>query len=174
MDLFPDHWKYLAFSWDFGRGHTRYFQFAVLPFGLSSVLYIFTKLLKPLETHWRAQGIPIAIFFNDGVGAGSSLEVVKFNSFLVRCDLSRCGFEINHGKSNWKPVNKFSRIGYNIDTHRGFIFANDTRIVMLCSDLNDLCAKMEMSSSFVHVKVIAYVVGQIISTQPVAGMFPKL
>lgn len=122
MDIFPDHRKYLAFSWDFARGHTRYFQFTVLPFGLSSALYIFTKLLKRLETHWRAQGIPIGRFFDDGVDAGSLLEAAKFNSFLVRSDLSRCQFEINHGKSNWKPMNKFSRIGYNMDTHRGFIF----------------------------------------------------
>ena len=93
VDIFPDHRKYLAFSWDFGNGHTRYFQFTVLPFGISSAPYIFTKLLKPLETHWRAHGIPIAIFFDDGVGAGSSLEAAKFNSSFVRSDLSRCGFE---------------------------------------------------------------------------------
>ena len=73
VDIFPDHRRYLAFSWDFGSGHTRYFQFTVLPFGLSSATFIFTKLLKPLEARWRAQGIPIAIFFADGVGAGSSL-----------------------------------------------------------------------------------------------------
>ena len=168
VDIFPDHRKYLAFSWDFVGGHTRYFQFTVLPFGLSSAPYIFTKLLKPLETHWRAQGIPIAIFFDDGVGAGSSLEAANFNSFLVRSDLSRCGFEINHGKSNWEPMNKFSWIGYNIDTHRGFIFANDSRIEKLCSDLNDLCAKLELSS-FVHVKEIASVVGQIISMTASCG-----
>ena len=35
VDVFPDHRKYLAFSWDFGVG-PRYFQFTVLPFGLSS------------------------------------------------------------------------------------------------------------------------------------------
>jgi len=87
VDIFPDHLKYLAFSWDFGRGHTRYFQFTVLPFGLSSALYIFTKLLKPLETHWRAQGIPIAIFFDDGVGAGSSLDVFCFGLIFPAADL---------------------------------------------------------------------------------------
>ena len=39
---------------------------------------------------------------SDGVGAGSSLEAAKINnSFIVRSDLSRCGFKINHGKSNW-------------------------------------------------------------------------
>ena len=101
VDIFPDHRKYLAFSWDFGKGHTRYFQFTVLLFGLSSAPFIFTKLLKPLITNWRSQGIPIAIFFDDGVGAGSSLEAAKINNSLVRSDLSRWGFEINHGKSNW-------------------------------------------------------------------------
>ena len=83
VDIFPDHRKYLAFSWDFGKGHTRYFQSTVLLFGLSSAPFIFT------------------IFFDDGVGAGSSLEAAKINNSLVRSDLSRCGFEINHGKSNW-------------------------------------------------------------------------
>ena len=168
MDIFPDHRKYLAFSWDFGNGHTRYFQFTVLPFGLSSAHYIFTKLLKPLETHWRAHGIPIAIFFDDGVGAGSSLEAAKFNSSFVRSDLSRCGFEINHEKSNWEPMNKFSWIGYNIDTHTGLIFANDSRIQKLYSDLNDICANLELSD-FVHVKEIASAVGQITSMTASCG-----
>ena len=99
VDIFPDHCRYLAFSWDFGSGHTRYFQFTVLLFGLSSAPFIFTKLLKSLEAHWRAQGISIAIFFDHGIGAGISLEAAKFNSSLVRFDLSRCGFEIYHEKS---------------------------------------------------------------------------
>ena len=103
MGIFPDHRKYFAFSWDFGKGHTRYFQLTVLPFGLSSAPFIFTKLLKPLETHWRSQGIPRAIFFDDGVGAGSSLEAAKINSSFVRADLSRYEFEINQEKSKWEP-----------------------------------------------------------------------
>ena len=168
VDIFPNHRRYLAFSWDFGSGHTRYFQFTVLPFGLSSVPFIFTKLLKPLEAHWRAQGIPIAIFFDDGVGAGSSLEAAKSNSFLVRSDLSRCGFEINHEKSKWEPVNKFSWIGYDIDTHTSYIFASGARIEKLCSDLDGVCAKLELSA-FIHVKEIASIVGQIISMAPSCG-----
>ena len=66
-------------------------------------------------------------------------------------DLSRCGFEINHEKSDWEPMNKFSWIGYNIDTHRGqFIFASDARIEKLCCDLNEVCANLEQSA-FVYV-----------------------
>ena len=168
VDIFPDHRKYLAFSWEFVPGHTRFFQFTVLPFGLSSAPYIFTKLLKPLETHWRAQGIPIAIFFDDGVGAGPSFQVAKLNSLLVRSVLSSCGFEINHEKSNWEPTRTFSWIGYNIDTHTGLIFASDARIEKLCSDLNDVCASLEFSAC-VHVKNIASIVGQIISMSASCG-----
>ena len=43
VDIFPDHRKYLAFS--FVPGHTRFFQFTALPFELSSAPSIFTKLL---------------------------------------------------------------------------------------------------------------------------------
>ena len=59
-------------------------------------------------------------------------------------------------------MNKFSWIGYNIDTHTGFIFAPDARIEKLCSDLYDVCANLE-HSAFVHVNVIASIVGQIIN-----------
>ena len=82
-DIFPEHRAFLAFSWDFGTGVARYFQFTVLPFRLSSALFIFTKLLKPLETLWRSHGTPVAIFFNDGVGAGQSAEAANHNGSVV-------------------------------------------------------------------------------------------
>ena len=117
---------------------------------------ILTKLLKPLESHWKAQGIQIAIFFDDAVGAGSSLEAAKSNTPLVHSDLSRCGFEINHEKSKWEPMNKFAWIRCDIDTHTGYIFASGAKIKKLCSDLDGICAKLEGR------KEIASIVGQII------------
>ena len=47
VEIFPEHRRYLAFSWDFGDGIVKYFQFTVLPFGLSSAPYLFKKLLSP-------------------------------------------------------------------------------------------------------------------------------
>ena len=61
VDIFPDHRIYLAFSWEFAPGHTRFFPVYCFAFGLSSAPDVFTNLLKPLETHWRAQRIPNAI-----------------------------------------------------------------------------------------------------------------
>ena len=50
VEIFPDYRRYLAFSWDFGDGIVKYFQFTVLPFGLSSAPDLFKKLLKPILT----------------------------------------------------------------------------------------------------------------------------
>ena len=83
VEIFPDHRKYLAFSWDFGDGVVKYFQFTVLPFGLSSAPYLFTKLLKPILTSWRCKGIPMAIFLDDGLGGGSNSIKAKINSLTV-------------------------------------------------------------------------------------------
>jgi len=44
VEIFKDHRKFLTFSWDFGMGVDRYFHFCVLPPGLSSAPYIFTKI----------------------------------------------------------------------------------------------------------------------------------
>ena len=125
VDIFLNHHKYQAFSWNFGTGYVRHFQFTVLPFVLSCAPFIFTKLLKPLETQWRRQGIPIAIFIDDGIGAGSPLNSAQINSSIVRADLSRCDLEINKEKSNWEPERKFSWIGYNLDAQTRLSFASE-------------------------------------------------
>ena len=47
VDICLEHQKYLGFAWPFS-GVVRYFTFAVLPFGLSSACFCFTKLIRPL------------------------------------------------------------------------------------------------------------------------------
>jgi len=44
VNIHKSHWKYLGFAWDKGEGK-KYFCFKVLPFGLATTYYVFTKLL---------------------------------------------------------------------------------------------------------------------------------
>jgi hypothetical protein len=46
VDIFKSHTDYLGFSWCYGNT-VNYLKFLVLPFGLSSACYIFTKLTRP-------------------------------------------------------------------------------------------------------------------------------
>ena len=136
VEIFPDHRKYLAFSWDFGDGVVKYFQFTVLPFGLSSAPYLFTKLLKPILTSWRCKGIPMAIFLDDGLGGGSNSIKAKINSLTVRADLTRYGFVINEEKSLWEPVQVITWLGTVFDTYQGFISVTERRVSKLKSSID--------------------------------------
>ena len=46
IEIFPEHRKFLAFAWDFGTGKFRYFQFCVLPFGVSSAPFLPRRFLN--------------------------------------------------------------------------------------------------------------------------------
>ena len=47
VDISPTHQKYLGFSWTLA-GVKKWFVFSVLPFGLASATYVFTKIQKAL------------------------------------------------------------------------------------------------------------------------------
>jgi len=68
LDIFEPHQSYLGFAWKL-KETLKYFKFAVLPFGLSSACYAFTKLLRPLVRHWRAQGLRAVLYLDDGIVA---------------------------------------------------------------------------------------------------------
>ena len=67
VDICVEHQTYLGFSWRF-NGVPRYFTFAVLPFGLSSACFCFTKLLQPLVKRWRSMSHSSFVYLDDGFG----------------------------------------------------------------------------------------------------------
>ena len=98
VEIFPEHGKYLPFAWTFSSGHTRFFQFSVLPFGLSSAPYLFTKLLKPLVKKWRSEAKSIVVYLDDGLGAAADKNKAKIASLQVHADLLKSGFLPNESK----------------------------------------------------------------------------
>ena len=46
VSMYKSHWKYLGFCWNAGDG-PKYYVFTVLPFGLATACYAFTKLVRP-------------------------------------------------------------------------------------------------------------------------------
>ena len=46
VEIFPAHQPFLGVFWPSGK--ENFYMFTVLPFGLSSAPYIFTKLVRPL------------------------------------------------------------------------------------------------------------------------------
>ena len=98
IDIHKPHQKFLGFSWKVG-GKTCYFVFTVLPFGLTSAPFIFTKVMRYLVKHWRINAIRIACFLDDGFGVASSYKMSVFHSNFVKKSLQNAAFIINEEKS---------------------------------------------------------------------------
>ena len=108
----------MAFSFTFD-GKPRYFLFCSLPFGLSTSLYVFTKLLRPVVAHWRSQGIRISVYLYDGIGADSSKDSCSQDAQLVRVDLDRLGLLVKEEKSNFEPRQKGEHLAFILDLTNG-------------------------------------------------------
>ena len=81
----------------------RYFVFTVLPFGLFSASYIFTKCLKPLEKYWRIKGVNIALFLDDCWLTDIDRGACSILANNIWSDLRKAGFVRNDEKSQWCP-----------------------------------------------------------------------
>ena len=135
------------------------FLFTVLPFGLSSAPYLFTKLSKPILTSRRCKG------------GGTNSIMAKINSLTVRADLTRYGCVINEEKSLWEPVQVITCLGTVFDTYQGLISVTERRVSKLKSSI-DLLRKD--NCKILKVRDEASVVGQVISLTPCVGSVAKI
>ena len=58
VDILPPHRKFLGFSWTLAD-EKKWFVLSVLPFGLASTPYVFTRIQKAIVKYWREQDIRI-------------------------------------------------------------------------------------------------------------------
>ena len=120
IDIHKDYQKFLGFSWLID-GVVHFYYFTVLPFGLASAGWIFSKVVRCLVTAWRRLGISIIVYLDDGLGICSSFQEAQRVSDLVRKDIIRSGFVISAKKSCWEPTQTLVWLGVEIRTDLGLI-----------------------------------------------------
>ena len=143
VDIFPEHTHFLGCSWTC-NGQCRYFKFTVLPFGLATAPFLFTKIQKALVKHWRRQGLCVFTYLDDGAGAESNYESAKEMSLQVRQDIHDSGFVANNEKSQWDPVQCGELLGFIINLATG-LFTVPERLVLVFMDM----LKRIMNNSFI-------------------------
>ena len=159
VDIAQEHWKYLGFTW---KGH--YYVFTVLPFGLSSACYIFTKLVRPMVGYWRAKGLRIIVYLDDGLCAVAGEDKALEASALVKSTLENAGFMANVEKSVWTPTQRLHWLGFVVDLSKGHIEVPGERIKALQRKLESV-SRMETLCA----RQLASVIGTIISMSLAIG-----
>ena len=172
VEIFKGHQTYLGFSWKHSNSNqVKFYVFTVLPFALSSAPHVFTKILKPLEKHWRHQGIRVAAFLDDGWAIEKDSQVCSIVADAVRADLSKAGLVRNEDKSVWIPsAQRLDWLGITWDSVRGTIEIVDRRVDNIISTTDSI-----IGSDFVlSARRLASFTGQIISTTPVSGNIARI
>ena len=86
IDIFGPYRQFLGFCWE-KQGSKQFYMFIVLPLGLATACYAFTKLLRALVKYWRSQGLCAILYLDDGIIAVSGKAAAAQASHKVRQDL---------------------------------------------------------------------------------------
>jgi hypothetical protein len=97
------------------------YQFRCLAFGLSSAPWIFTKILKPIVTFLRRQGLRLIIKLDDILILNSNAEGAGKNYLFEVSVLENCGFLINLEKSVGSPEQVIDKSRLIIDSKSLFL-----------------------------------------------------
>lgn len=127
--VWSGHWGWLGMQW---RG--RFYVCCVLPFGLASAPFAFTKFTRPVVRFLRERGVRVTLYLDDGLVmmAPDQLSQVA----LVRATLRRSGLLVNEAKSNWDPsAHVPAFLGFAIDAERGVLTVKASRATKLAESL---------------------------------------
>ena len=111
ISIKEDSRKYLRFQFK-----NKLYQFNVLPFGLSTAPFVFTKILKPAVSTLRSWGLNSVQYLDDFLCIESDYIQCKVNIEKTCNLLQNLGFIINKEKSKILPTNECSFLGFIFDS----------------------------------------------------------
>ena len=164
MALVATSQQFLGFAWE-----DKYYVFTVLPFGLSTACYVFTKLLRPLVKLWRGSGIRCVVYIDDGLIMASGFERALKDSNFVRDSLESAGLVINIEKSNWMPQQRGRWLGFELDLAQGSILVPPQKVDSLRQSLQQC-----VSAQIIPARTLASLIGKIISMSFALGPIARL
>lgn len=155
-----EHQKYLGFHWN-----GQYYMYRVLPFGLSTAPFLFTKLLKPLLRKWRSEGILVFCYLDDILVISMSRQLMHESLRVVVNDLDLCGFVLNVDKCTLCATKQLEYLGFVIDSGSATVSISEQK----WSGLRKKVGKMLLKWPKLTVRELLSVAGSIVSLRLITG-----
>ena len=115
-------------------------------------------MVRQLVRAWRARGINVVVFVDDGILSAASRETLLHHAAIVKADLLAAGWVPHKDKCQWMPSRSADWLGMNYDTQDNVVRAIPSKV----TDTMFLLPTLLLTQT-VHVKLIAKVVGKLIS-----------
>ncbi|XP_060081899.1 uncharacterized protein LOC132561188 [Ylistrum balloti] len=174
IEIFEEHRQFLGFEFEV-EGKTRQFVFNVLPFGISTAGYVFTKVLREVVKSIRLLGHKLVMYLDDGIGGHETEGGANESSRYVRQALIDYGFLIAEEKSNWVASQHVTWLGYTWSMGEGVVRVTSGRVERLLYWLTNTMTHVKQKDlPLLSARYIAGIVGQVISMQGVVGHVARL
>ena len=125
--------KFLRFIWT-----EQLFEFVCLPFGYSLAPRTFTKVLKPLYSLLRSNGMKVCYYLDDTLIIAPSKAECSANVHKVIRLLGDLCFKTNYKKSQVDPVTRLTYLGFILDSSTMTISLPEEKIEKIFSKCSQL------------------------------------
>jgi len=168
IKICQEHRKFLGASFEKVDGSKEYFQFNVLPFGLSTAVQAMTKMTKPLQAFVNKKGIRHSIYIDDGRVVAETKEKAQEDYKQVLSILSAAGWQIAHKKSD-NPADVSQQkhfLGFCIDSKEMTVALSQEKK----EQIQQLARQVESSEDrFLRAKDLASFIGKVAAAEPALG-----
>lgn len=137
------------------------YEWVVLPFGLNTAPYVFTKIMKPVVKYLRQRGVLSVIYIDDKLILGKTHMECQNNVNLSVSLLKRLGFLINLKKSELIPKQSCKFLGFILDSV-SFTLKNTQDKIASTNNLLEKMLARESSS----IEDFASLIGKLVSLCP--------
>ena len=148
--------KFLRFIWK-----EQLYEFVCLPFGYSLAPRTFTKVLKPLYSLLRSNGMKVCYYIDDTLIIAASKAECSANVHKVIKLLGDLGFKINLKKSQLDPVTQLTYLGFILDSSTMTISLPEDKIEKIISK----CSQLHQSK-IATIRQVAEISGLLVSAFP--------
>lgn len=103
--------RFLRFIFD-----EKLYQFNVLPYGLCTAPFVFTKLLKPVNTYLRNKNILMSCYLDDSIFFNKDKNTCRQDVVFACKLLKGLGFVVNFEKSVLEPNKTCKYLGFLLNS----------------------------------------------------------
>ena len=163
IDINKEQWTYLGFSFE-ENNIQKHFTFTVLPFGLSTAGYVFTRTMNCIIRQARMHGIKVIAYLDDVICVANSQEDSERCTHNVINTFKDAGFIVNKEKSSLNPCQKLQWLGFVFDTIDCKISIPTEKLIRIRRHLS-----RHLSMTRLSTRQLASVVGKITSLRLALG-----
>lgn len=152
--ILPEHRRFLGIFW---KGN--WYHYNVLPFGMKSSPWWFTKIIRVVIKRWRRLGIFVVAYLDDFVVLARTKEdLIRIRDQIIAPDLVNFGLIRAPQKGQWEPTQQLKVLGLILDLENGLVIVPQEKIEACRRGLSYL-----VSGASITAKTLASVTGKIMS-----------